>query len=166
MTDLNDLNDALQILGDSEDGTEQYLTFTIADEQYGVEILRVQEIKGWDKVTMIPNTPHYLCGVLNLRGAIVPVVDLRLRFGMPKKEYSPITVVIVLKVEDGGVQRTIGIVVDGVSDAINVAADEIRPAPDFGEQVNTASMTGLVPVGDEMMMLLDVDHLLNVEAIG
>lgn len=166
MSDLYDLNDALGTFGGTDDGSEQYLTFTLGDEEYGVEILRVQEIKGWDKVTLIPNTPHYLCGVLNLRGAIVPVVDLRLRFGMPARDYTPMTVVIVLKVEDGGVQRTVGIVVDGVSDAHNIKPDAIKPSPDFGDQVNTASITGLVSINETMMMILDVDHLLSVEAIG
>jgi purine-binding chemotaxis protein CheW len=166
MSDLYDLNDALVNFGGADDSTEQYLSFTLGEEEYGVEILRVQEIKGWDKVTMIPNTPHYLCGVLNLRGAIVPVVDLRLRFGMPARPYTATTVVIVLKVEEADLQRTVGIVVDAVSDAHNVKPELIKPSPDFGDQVNTASILGLVSIDETMMMILDVDHLLSTEAIG
>ncbi|MDH5591688.1 MAG: chemotaxis protein CheW, partial [Gammaproteobacteria bacterium] len=103
--------------------------------------------------------------VLNLRGTIVPVVNLRARFDMEEKEYTPTTVVIVLKVE-GVTQRTVGIVVDGVSDAHNVSPEEIRPSPDFGTHVNTEYIRGLVPVDDKMMMILNVDRLLSVEAIG
>ncbi|MDH5358600.1 MAG: chemotaxis protein CheW [Gammaproteobacteria bacterium] len=165
MTEVQQVNESADVIEEMDDGAEQYLTFVLGDEEYGVEILRVQEIKGWDKVTAIPNTPHYLCGVLNLRGTIVPVVNLRARFDMEEKEYTPTTVVIVLKVE-GVTQRTVGIVVDGVSDAHNVSPEEIRPSPDFGTHVNTEYIRGLVPVDDKMMMILNVDRLLSVEAIG
>jgi len=138
----------------------------LGEEEYGVEILRVQEIKGWDQVTHIPNSPHYLCGVLNLRGTIVPIVDLRLRFEMPPKEYTPTTVVVVLKVE-GVTQRTVGIVVDAVSDAHNVVPEEIKSAPDFGSNVSTEFITGLVTLENStMMMILNIDRLLSVEALG
>ena len=165
MSEVQQVNESADVIEDMADDAEQYLTFVLGDEEYGVEILRVQEIKGWDNVTAIPNTPHYLCGVLNLRGTIVPVVNLRARFDMEEKEYTPTTVVIVLKVE-GVTQRTVGIVVDGVSDAHNVSPEEIRPSPDFGTHVNTEYIRGLVPVDDNMMMILDVDRLLSVEAIG
>jgi purine-binding chemotaxis protein CheW len=162
MSELQQLNDSLS---DVDDRTEQYLTFLLGKEEYGVEILRVQEIKGWENVTHIPNTPDYLCGVLNLRGTIVPVVDLRLRFEMPAREYTPTTVVVVLNVGEG-VQRTVGVVVDGVSDAHNILPEEIKPSPDFGTSVRTDFISGLVSIGSEMMMILNIDRLLRIEALG
>lgn len=165
MSELQAVSDDVDLTEQKEDASEQYLTFLLGDEEYGVEILRVQEIKGWDRVTSIPNSPYYLCGVLNLRGTIVPVVDLRLRFGMPARAYTPTTVVVVLKV-DGITQRTVGIVVDGVSDAHNVLPEEIKPAPDFGSSINTDFITGLVSIEDNMMMILNIDRLLSIEALG
>jgi len=160
------VNEALDSITSVDDNSEQYLTFLLGDEEYGVEILRVQEIKGWDQVTSIPNSPHYLCGVLNLRGTIVPIVDLRLRFDMPPKEYTPTTVVVVLKVE-GATNRTVGIVVDGVSDTHNVIPEDIKPTPDFGSSVSIEFISGLVTLEDDaMMMILNVDRLLSVEALG
>jgi len=166
MSETQAVNEALESITSVDDGSEQYLTFILGEEEYGVEILRVQEIKGWDQVTHIPNSPDYLCGVLNLRGTIVPIVDLRLRFEMPPKEYTPTTVVVVLKVE-GVTQRTVGIVVDGVSDAHNVVPEDIKPTPDFGSNVSTEFITGLVTLEDStMMMILNIDRLLSVEALG
>jgi purine-binding chemotaxis protein CheW len=162
MSDVQKMTDSLE---EKEERAQQYLSFLLGDEEYGVEILRVQEIKGWDSVTHIPNSPHYLCGVLNLRGTIVPVVDLRLRFDMPARVYTPTTVVVVLKVE-GITSRTVGIVVDGVSDAHNVLPEEIKPAPDFGVSINTNFITGLVSIEENMMMILNIDSLLSVEALG
>ena len=162
MTELQQVDESLE---EAIEGTEQYLSFILNDEEYGVEILRVQEIKGWEHVTPIPNTPDYLCGVLNLRGTIVPVVNLRCRFEMPIKEFTPTTVVIVLKVE-GRTERTVGVVVDAVSDAHNIVPSEIRPTPDFGAQVDTDFIKGVVPIDNEMMMILNIDRLLSVEALG
>ncbi|MFW5427254.1 MAG: chemotaxis protein CheW [Methylophagaceae bacterium] len=162
MSELQQLTDSLD---DIDDRTEQYLTFLLGEEEYGVEILRVQEIKGWENVTHIPNTPDYLCGVLNLRGTIVPVVDLRLRFEMPAREYTPTTVVVVLNVGDG-VQRTVGVVVDGVSDAHNILPEDIKPSPNFGTSISTDFIKGLVSIGSEMMMILNIDSLLHIEALG
>ncbi len=158
--------DAMQIdsalTGEVGDGGEdQVLTFTLADEEYGVDILRVQEIKGWDSVTGIPNTPDYIRGVINLRGTIVPVIDMRLRFGLPPLEYGPLTVVIVLRVESGSRTRIMGIVVDAVSDVYNLPEERIRPAPDFGGAVESEFITGLAGVEDKMVIVLDVDRLLN-----
>ncbi len=150
------------LTGEVGDGSEdQVLTFTLADEEYGVDILRVQEIKGWDSVTGIPNTPDYIRGVINLRGTIVPVIDMRLRFGLPPLEYGPLTVVIVLRVESGSRTRIMGIVVDAVSDVYNLPEDRIRPAPDFGGAVESEFITGLAGVEDKMVIVLDVDRLLN-----
>ncbi|MDX1811989.1 MAG: chemotaxis protein CheW [Gammaproteobacteria bacterium] len=140
---------------------DQYLTFIMADEEYGVDILRVQEIRGWDHVTPIPNTPKYIKGVINLRGTIVPIVDLRERFGMESIEYGPTTVVVVLKVIKDDVERIMGIVVDAVSDVYNMGSAEIKPAPDFGSVVSIEFVRGLASIQDKMLIILDIDHLLN-----
>lgn len=142
----------------------QYLTFILAGESYGIDILKVQEIRGWVPVTKVPNAPSFVRGVMNLRGAIVPVIDLRLRFGLESVEYTKTTVVIVVTVrsEQGG--RIVGMVVDGVSDVLNINnASEIKDPPDFGTAVNTEFISGLVTIEAGMVMLLDVDRLLSIE---
>ena len=145
----------------------QYLTFLLNGEEYGVDILRVQEIKGWMQTTEIPNTPDYIRGVINLRGAIVPIVDLRLRFGMPEVDYTATTVVIVLKIEHESGERTIGFVVDAVSDVYNVTDDQYNAAPDFGAHVHTEFIRALATVDEKMVILLDIDELINRdESIG
>ena len=158
--------DTAQILeGDSiiagGDGHEQYLTFMLAGEEYGVDILRVQEIKGWDSATRIPNTPDYVQGVINLRGTIVPIIDLRMRFDLEKLEYGPTTVVVVLKATTDKKERTMGIVVDGVSDVYSVGGGELKPAPEFGEDVSAEFVKGLATIGEKMVIMLDIDRLLN-----
>lgn len=146
---------------DSNADGSQYLTFIMADEEYGVDILRVQEIRGWDSVTPIPNTPEYIKGVINLRGTIVPIIDLRQRFCLGKASYGATTVVIVLRVECEERERVMGIVVDAVSDVYNVGEDEMKPAPDFGTVVSIDFVKGLVTVDEKMLIILDIDHLLN-----
>jgi len=147
-------------VGDMTD-TDQFLTFMLAGEEYGVDILRVQEIKGWDAVTTIPNTPEYLRGVINLRGTIIPIIDMRIRFGIEKLDYGPLTVVIVLKVDSEEKNRVIGIVVDGVSDVYNVPEDEIKPSPDFGSAVDTEFVRGLATIDKKMVIVLDIDQMFN-----
>jgi len=149
-----------------EGESQQFLTFILDDEAYGVEILRVQEIKGWTPVTRIPNTPEYMQGVLNLRGTIVPIVDMRMRFKLKHVEYTPITVVIVLSVKSESGERVIGLVVDSVSDVIDVAAQDVKPTPDFGTSLNTKFINGIATSNDTMVMLLDVDKLLSVEEMS
>ena len=141
----------------------QYLTFSLAGEEYGIDILKVQEIRGWAPVTKVPNAPSFVRGVMNLRGAIVPVIDLRQRFGLEAGAYTKTTVVIVVTVRGSGGDRIIGAVVDGVSDVLNVEAAAIQPAPDFGTAVHTEFISGLVTIEAGMVMLLDVDRLLSVE---
>jgi len=165
MTELFADNDYLQRMHNAEQGAEQYLSFSLGDEEYGLEILRVQEIKAWDRVTHIPNTPDYIVGVLNLHGSIVPLVDLRLRFGMSAREYSPTTVIIVLNVL-GETKRNVGIVVDTVNDAYDVFPEEIRACPQLGSTIDTDFISGLVSMDDNMMMILNIDRLLSVEALG
>jgi len=152
-------------VGTNEDG-DQLLTFLLAGEEYGVDILRVQEIKGWDSVTAIPNTPDYIKGVINLRGTIVPIIDLRLRFNLESIKYGPTTVVIVLRVEQEGRSRIMGIIVDAVSDVYNVPDDGMKPAPDFGAAVDTEYVSGLMTVDDKMVIGLDIDHLLNADEVS
>lgn len=144
---------------------DQYLTFMLAGEEYGVDILRVQEIKGWDKVTPIPGTPAYVRGVINLRGTIVPIIDLRLRFDIEQIDYGPTTVMIVLKVEAADRDRIMGIVVDAVSDVYAVPAEELRPAPDFGGHVRVEYVRGLATVDEKMVIVLDIDELLDTREI-
>ena len=139
----------------------QYLTFLLAGEEYGVDILRVQEIKGWDNVTMIPNTPDYIKGVINLRGTIVPIVDLRARFSLEAIPYGITTVVIVLRVNTDNGSRIMGIVVDAVSEVYNISDDALKESPDFGQAISTDFVMGLGTVDDKMIIVLDIDHLLN-----
>ena len=149
-----------------ESESSQYLTFILDNETYGVEILRVQEIKGWTPVTRIPNTPEYMQGVLNLRGTIVPIVDMRMRFDLQYAEYTPITVVIVLTVKSDSGERVIGLVVDSVSDVIDVDAQDVKATPDFGTSLNTKFINGIATSNDNMVMLLDIDKLLSVEEMS
>jgi len=139
----------------------QYLTFDLAGEMYGVEILRVQEIRGWEKVRKIPNTPDYVKGALNLRGEVVPIVDLRVRFAMENVEYTPVTVVIVLCVQTEQGDNVIGVVADAVSDVLDIKASEIKEKPNLGAKIDTRFMRGMYVSKQHMIMLLDVDKLLN-----
>jgi purine-binding chemotaxis protein CheW len=141
----------------------QYLSFVLGKEEYGVDILRVQEIRSWEPVSRVPNVPAYEKGVVNLRGAIVPIIDLRERFTLSKVEYTPLTVVVVLQTGSGSHTRIMGVVVDSVSDVISVERTEIQGAPDFGTKVSNEFINGLVSVSERMVMLLDVDKLLILE---
>ncbi|MEQ1579635.1 MAG: chemotaxis protein CheW [Steroidobacteraceae bacterium] len=142
-------------------GSNQVLTFTLGMETYGVDILRVQEIRGWAQVTRIPQSPPHVLGVLNLRGSIVPIVDLRMRFRLEHAEYTAVTVIIVLSVETASGRRDLGVVVDGVSDVIDIKSADLKPAPDLGSQVSTEFIQGLMTVGEHMVMLLDIDRLVG-----
>jgi purine-binding chemotaxis protein CheW len=137
----------------------QFLTFTLKDEEYGIEILRVQEIKGFSRITPIPNTPNYIKGVLHLRGTVVPVVDLRSKFGMPETEYNQFTVIIVVTVG----RRVMGLLVDAVSDVLNIGKDDVEAAPELGSMVDTSFMTGMAKTGEKLIMLLNIDKLLGHE---
>lgn len=141
----------------------QFLTFMLAGEEYGIDILRVQEIKGWDTVTPIPNAPEYIRGVINLRGTIVPIIDMRRRFNLEAIEYGPLTVVIVLKVMNANNEnsRVMGVIVDAVSDVYNFDDEDIKPAPDFGSVVDVDFLQGLATMQENMVIILDIDHLLN-----
>jgi len=144
----------------------QMLTFMLGEETYGVDILRVQEIRGWSPVTRIPQSPSHVLGVLNLRGSIVPVVDLRMRLNLDRAEYTAVTVIIVLSVDSGHGRRDFGVVVDGVSDVVNVQGADVKPPPDLGADVNTDYIQGLATVSDRMVMLLDIDRLIGSDIAG
>lgn len=149
---------------DPELGGTQYLTFLLGTEQYGLSILQVQEIRGWEQVTRIPNSPDYLRGVLNLRGTIVPITDLRMRFGLPAEPYGKETVVIVVRTTTAdGAGRSMGLVVDAVSDVLVARDEQIIHTPEFGANVPTEHILGLVNDGDHMVMLLDVNRLAETD---
>jgi len=141
---------------------EQYLTFRLDGLDYGIPIQQVQEIRGWTRVTPLPNSPRYIKGVLNLRGTIVPIIDLRLRFNLSEGTYDACTVIVVVNV--GG--RLAGLVVDAVSDVINLAPEQRRSAPEFEGQANRQFIQGLTQVDDKLLVLIDVDKLVNQEALA
>lgn len=142
---------------------EQFLTFCLGDEHYGVDILSVNAIRGWDKPTLIPNSPGYVKGVINLRGVIVPIIDLRERFGVGEQVYTATTVVIVLTGVAEGKERTMGFVVDAVSDVLNAEEKDIKKAPMFGGSLAQEFVDGLVNVGENVLTLLNVETLLTLD---
>ncbi|HAL7802422.1 TPA: chemotaxis protein CheW [Escherichia coli] len=146
----------------SEPSGQEFLVFTLGDEEYGIDILKVQEIRGYDHVTRIANTPAFIKGVTNLRGVIVPIVDLRIKFSQVDVDYNDNTVVIVLNFG----QRVVGIVVDGVSDVLSLTAEQIRPAPEFAVTLSTEYLTGLGALGDRMLILVNIEKLLNSEEMA
>ena len=135
----------------------EYLTFILGNEEYGIEILKVQEIRGYDAVTKIANTPDFIKGVINLRGTIVPIVDLRLRFNLGTADYNEFTVVIILNLSG----RIMGIVVDGVSDVITLQAAQLRAVPDLVSTIDTKYLLGLGTVENRMLILVDIESLMT-----
>ncbi len=135
----------------------EFLTFTLGDEEYGVEILKVQEIRSYEEPTTIANAPAFIKGVVNLRGVIVPIVDMRIKFGLGSSEYNQFTVVIILNVA----QRVVGMVVDSVSDVIRLSGEQIRQAPQFGASLDTEYITGLGTVDERMLILMDIEKLMT-----
>lgn len=137
----------------------QFLTFTLSDQEFGIDILRVQEIKNFSRVTPIPNMPPSIKGVMNLRGTVVPIIDLRTKFQMATAEYNQFTVIIVVNVG----ARIMGLVVDAVSDVLNADAESIEDAPQLGD-IDTSFITGLAKSGDRLVTLLNIEHLLHDQA--
>jgi len=135
----------------------EFLSFRLGAEEYGIEILKVQEIRGWENPTAIANTPAFIKGVINLRGIIVPIIDLRLKFRLGEAKYDSLTVVIILSVA----KRVMGIVVDAVSDVITLAPQQISAAPEFGAALDTRFITGLGTVGERMLILADIERLMT-----
>lgn len=137
--------------------TSEFLAFSLGDEVYGIDILKVQEIRGFESVTKIANTPDFIKGVVNLRGVIVPIIDMRIKFRLDSVEYNQFTVVIVLNV----CGRVIGMVVDGVSDVIALTPEQIRPAPEFGSNLDTQYLYGMATMDEKMIILVDIERLMS-----
>jgi len=140
----------------------EFLTFTLGAEEYGIDILKVQEIRGYDAVTKIANAPSFIKGVINLRGVIVPIVDLRIKFNLGNITYDQFTVVIILNIG----KRVMGVVVDGVSDVIQLSADNLRPAPEFGSILDTRYILGLGTVEERMIIVVDIERLMTSQEMS
>ncbi|MBN2714307.1 MAG: purine-binding chemotaxis protein CheW [Deltaproteobacteria bacterium] len=157
----------LQYTGRDNDDAElslegdQFVTFSLATEEYGVSILLVQEIIGYRTLTQIPGVPSFVKGMLNLRGAVVPVIDLRVRFGMTQREYDKFTVIVIVVVQG----RTMGIIVDGVSDVVSFEASQVQPTPPVAAAVRTDYISGMGQKDDKFVILLDVDKMLSLEEL-
>jgi purine-binding chemotaxis protein CheW len=139
------------------ESAREVLVFILGGDEYGVDILKVQEIRGYDKVTPIPAAPAYVKGVVNLRGTIVPVIDLRVKFGLADVRYDQFTVVVILRLA----ARVIGVVVDGVSDVVALTASEVRAAPEFGAVVDASFISGVATQAERLVLLLDIERLLS-----
>jgi purine-binding chemotaxis protein CheW len=137
--------------------SRELLTFTLGKEEYGIDILKVQEIRGYDAVTTIANSPDFIKGVINLRGIIVPIIDMRIKFNLDNVTYNELTVVIILNVA----KRVMGMVVDGVSDVIALSADQLKPAPEFSSSMDAQYITGLGTVDDRMIIVIDIEKLMT-----
>jgi purine-binding chemotaxis protein CheW len=144
------------------DGVLEALAFKLGNEEYGIKILKVQEIRGYESVTRIASAPEHVKGVVNLRGTIVPIVDMRIKFKLGEPTYNQFTVVIILNIQD----RVVGMVVDSVSDVITLTADQVKPAPDMGGALNTDYLVGLGTVDERMIILVDIDRLMSSEEMG
>ena len=144
----------------------KYLTFKLATEDYGISLLKVREIIGMMSITSVPRTPDFVKGVINLRGKVIPVTDLRLRFDMPESDYTDRTCIIVVEVESRDTRIQMGIVVDAVTEVLPVKADEIEPAPEFGAKVDTHYILGMANMDGAVKILLDIDRVMTAEEIA
>ena len=153
-TQIEELNRAVQ------DREGKYLTFALGPEEYGLEILKVREIIGYMEITAVPQTPEYVRGVINLRGQVIPVVDLRSKFGMETAETTDQTCIIVVEISQGGHKFSMGIVVDRVQEVLDIAGDDIEDTPQFGSNVATDFILGMGKIGDTVKILLDIDKVL------
>lgn len=146
----------------TESNRLEFLTFTLGDEHYGLDIMKVKEIRGYEPVTKIANAPPFIKGVLNLRGDIVPIVDLRLKFAVGSAVYNEFTIVIMLHIGE----RIVGIVVDAVSDVVNIDAEDIKPPPEFGVAFDSQYLHGLAPINENMIILLNIEKLISSQELG
>jgi len=156
--------DANNAAADDEDNAlssagEQYLTFILNDEHYGIDILKVQSVQGWERVTEVPNSPDYMLGVINMRGDVVPIIDMRSRFELGSIQFTERTVVIIVKVDCRDHERTVGLVVDAVSEVHNLRTEDYRDTPDLGSNISSEYVKGLGLADTQMVILLDVDRL-------
>ena len=149
--------------GDIKDGAgSEFLAFTLGSEEYGIDILKVQEIRGYEAVTRIANAPEFIKGVINLRGIIIPVVDMRIKFNLGTPTYDQFTVVIILNIAS----RVMGMVVDSVSDVITLSAEQVKPAPEMGSVLDTDYLIGLGTLDERMLILVDIDKLMSSAEMG
>ncbi len=152
----------MRTMTESDAQRREFLVFTLGKEEYGIDILKVQEIRGYDAVTRLAKSPEFIKGVINLRGHIVPIIDMRIKFGVGNIIYNDFTVVIILNV----LGRTVGMVVDGVSDVIELAGDDIKPAPEFGAVMDTAYIQGLGAIGERMIIMVDIEKLMSSQEMA
>lgn len=143
----------------------KYLTFQLANEEFGIRVLKVREIMGLQEITAVPQTPAHIKGVINLRGKVVPVIDLRLKFGLPTAEYTQRTCIIVTQVQGESAAVLMGIVVDGVSEVLNLTGSEIEDTPDFGEEIAGKYLLGMAKVKGKVKILLDIDKVLSTQEL-
>lgn len=151
MGEINNVSDTMVA------GAREYLTFRLDQEEYGIDILKVQEIRGYESPTRIANAPNFIKGVVNLRGTIIPIVDMRLKFNCGKVEYNSFTVVIILSLRN----RIVGIVVDSVSDVMELPSESLKAAPDVDSSIGSDAVLGLGSLGDRMLILLDIERLMS-----
>jgi purine-binding chemotaxis protein CheW len=141
----------------------KYLTFQLAAEEFGIRVLKVREIMGLQQITAVPQTPAHIKGVINLRGKVVPIIDLRLKFGLPEAEYTQRSCIIVTQVQGESAPVLMGIIVDGVAEVLNLTASEIEDTPDFGEEVSGEFLLGMAKVKGKVKILLDIDRVLSTQ---
>ena len=156
------MNQAVNVIAE-KDG--EYLTFTLAVEEYGIGILKIKEIIGLMQITTVPQTPEFIKGVINLRGKVIPVVDLRLRFGMDSMDYTERTCIIVVEITGTNGSVQIGIVVDSVSEVLNIRGEDIEDTPAFGAKLNTDFISGMAKTEDNVKILLDIDRVLSTQEL-
>jgi len=143
----------------------KYLTFHLAQEEFGIRVLKVREIMGLQEITAVPQTPAHIRGVINLRGKVVPVIDLRVKFGLAAAEYTQRTCIIVTQVKTSSASALVGIIVDGVSEVLNLTASEIEDTPDFGEDIGSRYLLGMAKSKGKVKILLDIDKVLSLEEL-
>jgi len=150
----------------ADDRSGKYLTFKLGSEEFGVRVLKVREIMGIQQITAVPQTPDYLLGVINLRGKVIPVIDLRLKFGLPAMEYTQRTCIIVVQVEGEASTILVGLVVDAVSEVLNLMSSDIEDTPDFGAKLSTPFILGMAKQKGNVKILLDIDRVVNTREIS
>lgn len=155
------MHDPSKVTKDIAETADQFLSFLIAEEEYGIEILKVQEIKSWGPYTPLPKSPDYVLGVINLRGAIVPIIDLRCRFGLPATEYTATTAVIIVRTGDDDHERIIGLVVDSVSEVYHLSPDAIQDASEGSQSEKPSYVRGFGQIEDKLVILVNLDPIIT-----
>lgn len=156
-----DTDRTLDVQTSDESAVKQFLTFHVGKEEYGIELMTIREIKGWQPTTSLPDSPDFMKGVINIRGVIIPIFDLRFRFGLETQEPTEKNVVIIILVGE----KMIGILVDAVSDILNIPSEQIKPAPQIDSKIDEKFISGLIAVEGNMVAILDIDHLFDIDSI-